>query len=91
MGQDEAQALAERLRQVAAMLDISFGGASIKVTISIGVTTTVFEPGLPQNMESSQVCDALVLAADSALYRAKQDGRNRVCSLPLTYGERAAG
>lgn len=90
-GQDEAQALAERLRQVAAMLDISFGGAAIKVTISIGVTTTVFEPGLPQNMESSQICDALVLAADSALYRAKQDGRNRVCSLPLTYGERAAG
>ena len=91
VGQDEALALAERLRQVASMLDVSFGGTVIKVTISIGVAATVFEPGLPLDMESNQVCDALILAADSALYRAKQEGRDRVCVVPLASGEGAAG
>lgn len=86
MGQDEAVALAERLRQVAAMIEVSFNGTAINVTISVGVAAAVFEPGVPQGMESTQICDALILAADTALYRAKQEGRNRVCSVGLDYG-----
>ena len=73
------------------MLEISLGGAAIKVTICVGVAATVFEQGASQDMESNQVCDALILAADSALYRAKQEGRNRVRAVDLANGEKAAG
>lgn len=90
-GQEEARSLAERLRQAAARLNTSFGGAAIKVTICVGVAAAVFEPEALQDMESNQVCDALILAADSALYRAKQEGRNRVCAAPLDYEEQGAG
>ena len=90
MGQDEAVALAERLRQVAAMIEVPFNGTAINVTISVGVAAAVFEPGTPQGMESTQICDSLILAADTALYRAKQEGRNRVCSVGLEYGADAS-
>ena len=90
MGQDETVAFAERLRQVAAMMEVSFNGIAINVTISVGVAAAVFEPGAPQGMESTQICDALILAADTALYRAKQEGRNRVCSVGLEYGAEAS-
>ncbi|QCC84403.1 diguanylate cyclase [Desulfovibrio desulfuricans] len=86
MGQAEAVAAAERLRQAAAAAETRFGGVAVMVTISIGVAEVAFAPGAAQGMSNLQLCDALILAADTALYQAKQDGRNKVRSTSLAYG-----
>lgn len=65
---DEALALAERLRMRVAALDVVSGSARIPVTMSLGVTMTIGES-----------IDAMLKLADQGLYDAKQAGRNRVC------------
>lgn len=68
---DRALILAERLRQIIAESPISVSPhLQICITISIGVA--VFP-------EHAQNGNELVRAADEALYKAKQTGRNRVC------------
>jgi diguanylate cyclase (GGDEF)-like protein len=61
---------AERLREVVCSQPITLKDLSVKVTISVGVATTL-DPNR-QDME------ALLATADKALYRAKANGRNRV-------------
>jgi diguanylate cyclase (GGDEF)-like protein len=61
---------AERLREVVCSQPITLKDLSATVTISVGVATSL-DPSR-QNME------ALLAAADKALYRAKANGRNRV-------------
>ncbi len=85
--QEEAVDVAESLRAAAARAETTLGETSVRVTISLGVAGVVFVPGAAQEPENAKICDALILAADTALYRAKQEGRNRVCSVGLTYGE----
>jgi diguanylate cyclase (GGDEF)-like protein len=66
---EEARATAERLR--ARVEGHAFGGKEpLRVTISVGVATY---PG-----EHADSAAAVVGAADRALYRAKDEGRNRV-------------
>jgi diguanylate cyclase (GGDEF)-like protein len=67
-----AQHLAERLRAAVEALNISHKNSEVShhVTISIGGASVL--PSLGQNH------DILVLAADNALYQAKNTGRNRV-------------
>jgi diguanylate cyclase (GGDEF)-like protein len=69
-GGDAAAALttAERLRQAVAGARVAVKGRDLSATVSIGVAwaTAGAEPA------------TLVEAADAALYRAKQEGRNRV-------------
>lgn len=60
---DEAMARAERLRQ-------RFLVADIPLTISLGVSSMVPQPGIDPT--------ELLRRADTALYRAKRKGRNRV-------------
>jgi diguanylate cyclase (GGDEF)-like protein len=67
--EDEAWRLAERLRQTYAALILNIGDKKVRFTVSIGVADSK-TVGLDLS--------ALVSAADQALYRAKQDGRNRV-------------
>lgn len=85
--QEEAAALAESLRAAAAGAETTLDETVVRVTISLGVAGVVFVPGAAQGLENAKICDSLILAADTALYRAKQEGRNRVCSVGLTYGE----
>jgi diguanylate cyclase (GGDEF)-like protein len=69
--EDEAWALAERLRITYAEMIVEIGVESLNSTISIGVADST-SIGLEFT--------SLVAAADQALYRAKQQGRNRVVS-----------
>lgn len=64
-----AAALAERLRQRYADLRVAWGGEMLSGSVSIGVADARLAGG---DMA------AMVAAADLALYRAKDDGRNRV-------------
>ena len=64
-----AAAIAERIRQRVQDARILHQGVQIPVTVSIGVATAVGE---------AVSVDTLMAAADAALYRAKQRGRNRV-------------
>jgi diguanylate cyclase (GGDEF)-like protein len=66
-----AQVLAERVRTLVQNAVFEHGGQAIAVTVSIGVST--WEPSLRDDQEE------LVRRADAALYRAKEQGRNRVC------------
>jgi diguanylate cyclase (GGDEF)-like protein len=61
---------AERLRQIVSGKPVSIQDTAIAVTVSLGVATV--------SMETRGSVEQLLGAADGALYRAKQGGRNRV-------------
>jgi diguanylate cyclase (GGDEF)-like protein len=74
---EEALRIAERLRRGAGVIQVLAGDTSVGVTISIGVAVL-------------GVCGRdlfeLLAAADLALYRAKETGRDRVClHVPADY------
>src|SRR5205814_5526464 len=67
--QDQASGLAQRLCEKVATLPATWRDAPLPVPVSIGVAEWLGgSDGLP----------ALLARADAALYRAKEDGRNRV-------------
>jgi diguanylate cyclase (GGDEF)-like protein len=72
-GAQGAAAVAEELRRHVEDLGLAHARSPIadRVTISLGVASTV--------PERRGAADALVGAADRAVYQAKRDGRNRVC------------
>lgn len=64
--------VAERLRKVLAASPISVsGGQEVRLTVSIGVAAWSGEP---------EELAGLMKRSDEALYRAKAEGRNRVCT-----------
>jgi diguanylate cyclase (GGDEF)-like protein len=69
--EDEARALAERLRTRLQQATVPCEGGTISVTVSVGVATFGARAGIDSK-------DELVLSADRALYASKQAGRNRV-------------
>lgn len=70
MGIDDAQEAAERLRETISKIPIPLDtGETVSLTISIGVSVFPWHGRSP---------DALCAAADKAMYRAKQSGRNCV-------------
>ena len=80
-GLDEksAQEVAERLRsRVASKCSINIGGVDVVVTISIGLV--VFDPERDYELDSNVILKNYFDLCDQAMYRAKQAGRNRVCT-----------
>ncbi len=66
---EKAQTVAERLRETIAGLQVpSDDGRTVTFTISIGISSS----------KVSDNIDTLIKTADEALYKAKQNGRNRV-------------
>ncbi len=68
---DGASTLAERLRQAIADLELTSEGKRVPLTVSVGVA--VYQPDGPFTHP-----EELVAAADRAVYRAKEGGRDRV-------------
>jgi two-component system cell cycle response regulator len=64
-----AEALAKRLVAAVAAKPLEFGGQQIPVTISVGAAVD----------HGRSEAQALIAAADAAMYEAKRTGRNRVC------------
>ena len=67
---EAASALAERLRRTVEATAVKYNDQDLRVTVSIGVA------GYPTT--NAETVEGLVDAADQALYRAKNAGRNRV-------------
>ena len=65
---EAALALAERIRQTVAAQPLGYANASITPALSLGVAE--LEPG--------ETLDSAIARADHALYRSKEEGRNRV-------------
>ena len=70
IGFDAAFTTADRLRKLVESTAIPFDGQDLRVTVSIGVSEYPSNP--------AKQIDELIEAADKALYRAKNAGRNRV-------------
>ena len=68
---EEARMVAEKLRQTVESLSLELEETPVRITISLGVAA--FDPA----EEPSPSSHDLISRADSALYRAKQGGRNR--------------
>lgn len=65
----DAEALGERLRQQVADQSFNVGGRNLAITISLGVSMC--------RGDDASFCNT-ILRADEALYRAKNEGRNRI-------------
>ncbi|MEJ8574697.1 GGDEF domain-containing protein [Microbaculum marinum] len=68
--QDAALSVAERIRQAFAAIGVADGEAQVPATVSIGVAFA--------DTKAADL-DELIHAADKALYRAKDAGRDQVC------------
>lgn len=75
-GQQDAQAVAERIRSRIERHRFACGnGIELQVTVSIGIS--VYRPDERQ-VDIRMVAEALVADADTAVYLAKEGGRNRI-------------
>ena len=71
IGLEAASHMAERLRKVVEQSEVGIDGKKVRATVSIG------SAGFPHTQ--AKPVEELIEAADKALYRAKAEGRNRVC------------
>jgi diguanylate cyclase (GGDEF)-like protein len=77
---DGAVIVAKRMKEAVERLCIKHSASVVcdHVTVSMGVATLV--------PDKNNTSEALIAAADSALYLAKDDGRNRITSTPVEMG-----
>ncbi|MBX3639322.1 MAG: sensor domain-containing diguanylate cyclase [Nitrosomonas sp.] len=72
----QALDIAERIRKCIQKHRCQYEEHSLQVTVSIGIAD--FQKFADENKTLHEIGQALVAAADSALYKAKQAGRNRI-------------
>ena len=75
-GIEGAAAAAEKLRAHCGDTPFQTSTGELRVTVSVGVAAMPLLPSRPTSL--SRVMDELLSRADSALYKSKQDGRNRI-------------
>jgi diguanylate cyclase (GGDEF)-like protein len=76
--EEHAIAIAERIRQAVTKLEVDVQIEDHKVATVSGLSVSI---GVAICPDSGTVVDRLLLAADTALYKAKSDGRNTVVSV----------
>jgi diguanylate cyclase (GGDEF)-like protein len=76
--EEHAIAIAERIRQAVTKLEVDVQIEDHKVATVSGLSVSI---GVAVCPDSGTVVDRLLLAADTALYKAKSDGRNTVVSV----------
>jgi diguanylate cyclase (GGDEF)-like protein len=69
---DLAMSVAERLRKAVELKEIKAFDESVRTTVSVGVAT------YPEDGDNVEF---LIEKADTALYKAKRGGRNKVCAV----------
>jgi diguanylate cyclase (GGDEF)-like protein len=74
--EEGARVVAERIRQAVEEIELATPTDPVRFTVSIGIS--IYKKDRP--------FEQLVGRADEALYKAKQNGRNRVISLPFENG-----
>jgi len=75
--ESEAHALAERIRAEIEKLDLIYEGKTVHITASFGVFSCV--------LRGNETVNTLVEVADTALYQAKENGRNQVVMNTASY------
>lgn len=77
---DEAKAgdIAERIRKSIKELSVKYNDDDIKVTISIGLAA--YQPSHSATLSTVEIAAQLIHSSDTALYSAKQNGRDRVAN-----------
>ncbi len=65
----QAAVSAERIREAISKHPVSFDSKEIPITVSIGIA----------EIDGDSSIEEFIARADATMYRAKQDGRNRVC------------
>ncbi|MGH7281313.1 MAG: diguanylate cyclase [Polyangiaceae bacterium] len=76
IGHENVHLIAERVRRAIERLKITFDGAYLPTTVSIGISSL-------DEFPVGASIDALITLADKRLYAAKSAGRNQVCSAGL--------
>lgn len=74
---DTALQIAERVREAVATDILQHDGQALTISLSLGIAC--------REAHGNETVDQLLIKADAALYKAKREGRNRVC---LSSGDR---
>ncbi|MER3423115.1 MAG: hypothetical protein C4293_07675, partial [Nitrospiraceae bacterium] len=71
----DIRGVAERIRQAVETSPMTIGEGAVTISLTMGIGGTVFQPGGSEPVG----LDIAMVGADRNLYKAKQQGRNRVC------------